>query len=180
MAELGLPFRSSASHSRCDYSMFDPQREICSGVFSSLENPYRKLNSFLSGKAMRAALKLQELNSASGETSVRCSPCSVPLPARCQASSYPTQVLLPSKSIFARNICGPNKYRKRKNYQSMFHVANSTDWLSVKKTWGGYSVPSPTYWLRPSVAPASIWGWCVLTGKPGEPKIFPGYCFIAP
>lgn len=53
-------------------------------------------------------------------------------------------------------------------------------WLSVKKPWGGHGVPSPTYWFRPSVAPASTWEWCVLTGKPGEPKIFPCRCFIAP
>lgn len=164
--------------------MFDPQREICSGVFSSLENPYRKLNSFLSGKAMRAALKLQELNSASGETQVRPLCAAVRAPCR-----YPLGVrlpVIPPRCLYLQNLfllgtsVAPTSTEKERIIGQCFTWQTLLIDFQWKKTWGGYSVPSPTYWLRPSMAPASIWGWCVLTGKPGEPKIFPGYCFIAP
>jgi len=82
--------------------MVDPEREICSVVFSSLENSHQKSYSFLSGKAMKAILKLQELNSATSEAQVGSLRAAVHAPCYYQLSAR--LPVIPPRCLYLQNL----------------------------------------------------------------------------
>lgn len=118
-------------------------------LFSSLENSYRKSNSFLSGKAMRATLKFQELNSASREAQVRSLCAAVHAPCHYQLGAR--LPVIPPRFLYLQNLfllgtsVDPTSTEKERQFGQCFtwQTLLIAFWLQWKKG-GRHGDPSLT------------------------------------